>query len=74
MDEVGLPVLEVEFSDCERGAEAEIDDDNDDDEEENDIDEDNIDDEKVPDTEAAISCLAPHTFVLEVAAPTDDFK
>ena len=26
MDEVGLPVLEVELGNCERGAEAEIDD------------------------------------------------
>ena len=55
---VELPVLEVELGDCERSEEVEIDD----------------DEEKVPDTEAAISCLAPHTFVLEIAAPTDDFK
>jgi hypothetical protein len=69
MDEVALPVLEVELGDCKRIAELETDD-------EDDIDEDSVDNDELLDVEAeaATSCLAPHTFTLETAAPTDNFK
>lgn len=70
MDEAALPVLEVELDDCKRIAELETDDD------EDDIDEDRVDNDELPDdeVEAATSCRAPHTFTLETAAPTDNFK
>jgi len=70
MDEVALPVLEVELDDCKRIAELEIDDDGDD------IDDDNVDDDELPEAEgeAATSCLAAHTFTLGTATPTDNFK
>lgn len=67
---VALPVLEVEFGDCRRLVELEAGDD------EDDIDEDRVNNDELPDVEveAATSCRAPHTFALEVAAPTDNFK